>query len=216
MKHIWILITPTLVGVFLALACEVPAANTAQAASVVEGGRTAVAAPNSQNNSRAGKESGKFIKHVKVTFDIAALGNSSYEQSNYWAINPNNSPLREIVTVLNLTNELPPHEPLTLTYVYYNSTGDLQPNKVYTYSDFFINGTGYFSSDYFNAIEGTFSVTNLTTAILSARLFYPELDFTSQSDHVENHYFMDSNSGKRVHVTITSRTNGLVTLDCEE
>lgn len=190
MKHIRHLITPTLVAISLAVACAVSSANAAPATP--------------------------YVKHVKVTFDTALLGNSSYELSNYWAINPNNAPLREIVTILNLKNELAPYEPLTLTYVYYNTTGELQKGKPYTYKDFVINGTGYFSSDYFDAIEGTFAVTNVTTAILSARLFYPKLKVALQNEQVEDHYFMDSDSGKTVHVTITSRPNGLVTLDLTE
>lgn len=213
MKHIRNLITPTLVAISLALACAVSSANAGQVASV---DKPVVTLNSDAKNLPAGKGSGKFVKHVKVTFDTALLGNSSYELSNYWAINPNNAPLREIVTILNLTNEYPPHEPLTLTYVYYNTTGELQPGKTYSYSDFVINGTGYFSSDYFDAIEGTFSVTNLTTAILSARLFYPTLTLTLESVQVENHYFMDSDSGKTVHITITSRPNGTVTLDLKE
>lgn len=190
MKHIRNLITPTLVAISLALACAVYSANAAPVTP--------------------------YVKQVRVTFDTALLGNSSYELSNYWPINPNNAPLREIVTILNLKNEVAPYEPLTLTYVYYNTTGELKKGKTYSYSDFVINGTGYFSSDYFDAIEGTFSVTNLTTAILSARLFYPKLNVALQTEQVEDHYFMDSDSGKTVHITITSRPNGLVTLDLTE
>jgi len=66
MKHIRNLITPTLVAISLALACAVSSANAAPVTP--------------------------YVKHVKVTFDTALLGNSSYELSNYWAINPNNAP----------------------------------------------------------------------------------------------------------------------------
>ena len=80
-------------------------------------------------------------------------------------------PLREIVSVLQLTNIYEPREPITLVYIYYNSTPlDITPSN---YTQFSINGTGYFSSVYFNGLEGIFSVTNVTTAMLSVRLFYP-------------------------------------------
>ena len=214
LKQVRISMTLAVAASLLGMVCEVAGAN----AGAVASGGSSVAGPVSKGNGPhfVGGGSGQYIKRVKVSFETATLGNHSYEEDPTPAMNPINPPLREIVQVLKLTNEYPPHEPLTLTYVYYNTTGELQPDKAYTYKDFFINGTGYFSSVYFDAIQGTFAVTDVTTAILSAKLFYPTLDLTLENDVVENHYFLDNNSGKQVHVTIKSSTNGLVTLELEE
>lgn len=161
-----------------------------------------------QADTGAGKGSLKRVKYpiynpitnITLTFSISGLINYAYMHAPVVSM-ANKQPLEEIITIqpLQNQNDTDSSHMFVLTYVFY---------KTYPLSDPtipVINGYGYLTCNFFQntSVRAVFSVTNITTMLLSANLFGITIPPDISLNHTENLYMYNNNDGKQYHFILT-------------
>jgi len=146
-----------------------------------------------------------YNKGLKLVFSINELINYAYQHSPVVSMaTPPKASLEEIITTQPLINlyDTDGTHLFYLTYIYYKTEDELG-NPI-------LNGYGYLTCNFFQdtSVRSVFTVTAITTQLLSNTLFGLQAIPIPNDNYSENVYMFNNNNGQTDHFVLSVKEVG--------